>query len=95
MDFGNWKILIRFLEGEEDGVPGPSRAFGDEVITGDDELVDAENAFIFEGGDNTRTCDSLHRSFERFVKLLRQNHLLSLSSMIVENPRWRWSLVDF
>ena len=28
MDFGNWKILIRLLEQEEDVVPGPGRAFG-------------------------------------------------------------------
>lgn len=71
--------MIRYLKGEErNGVPGPGRAFGDEVIAGGDELGDAENAFLFESGDGARTCDSLHRSFERFVKLLRQNHLLSL-----------------
>ena len=79
MDFENWKILIRFLEGEEDGALGPGRTFGDEVIAGDDELIDAEDAFLFEGGDSSRTCDSLHCSFERFMKLLHQNHLLSLS----------------
>ena len=61
MDFGNWKILIRFLEREEDVVPGPGRAFGDVVIAGDNELGDAENAFLFEGRDGARTCDSLHR----------------------------------
>ena len=50
-----------FLEREEDVVPGQGRAFGDVVIAGDDELGDAENAFLFEGRDGARTCDSLHR----------------------------------
>ena len=61
MDFGNWKILIRLLEQEEDVVPGPGRAFGDVVIVGDNEVRDAENAFLYEGRDGGRTCDSLHR----------------------------------
>ena len=79
MDFGNWKILIWFLGGEEDGVLGPGSAFGDEVIADNDELIDAENAFLFEGGDGARTCDSLHRSFKHLIKLMHQNHLLSLA----------------
>ena len=61
MDFGNWKILIRFLEQEEAVVPGPGRAFGDVVIAGDNELGDTGNAFFFQGRDDARTCDSLHR----------------------------------
>ena len=60
MDFGNWKILIRFLEREEDVVPGLGRAFRDVVIAGNNELGEAENAFLFEGRDGARTCDSLH-----------------------------------
>ena len=45
---------------EEDVVPGLGRAFGDVVIAGNNELGDAENAFLFEGRDGARTCDSLH-----------------------------------
>ena len=55
MDFGNWKILIRLLEQEEDVVPGPGRAFRDVVIGGDNEVGDAENAFLYEGRDGGRT----------------------------------------
>jgi hypothetical protein len=69
---GFWKV-------KKNIIPGPGGAFRDEVIAGDDELGDAENAFLFEGRDRTRPCDPLHRSFEGFVKLLRQNHLSSLS----------------
>lgn len=56
-------------------LPRPGRALGDEVIPGDNELADAENAFLFESGDCSRACDSLHGSLEGFVELLRKNHL--------------------
>ena len=51
-------------------VPRPSRALGDEVIAGGDELGDAENAFLLEGGDGARSGDLLHGAFEGLVKPL-------------------------
>lgn len=51
--------------------PGPGGAFGDEIIAGDDEFGDAENAFFLQGRDGAGSCDSLYGAFEGFVKFLR------------------------
>lgn len=69
------------MEKMEMKIPRPGGTLGYEIITGDDELRDTENAFLFEGGDGSRACDSLNSSFEGFVKLLRQNHDLNLSGI--------------
>lgn len=56
-------------------LPRPGRALGHEVVAGDDEFANAEDAFLFEGGDSSRSGDPLDGSFEGFVNLLRQHHL--------------------
>lgn len=66
-------------------IPRPGRAFGDEIIAGENELVDAENAFLFECGDGAGARHSLHRPFERLVNFLRKHHL-SLSIVLPGRP---------
>lgn len=56
-------------------LPGPSGALGDEVVAGDDELGDAEDALLLEGGDGAVAGDPLHRALESLVELLREDHL--------------------
>lgn len=61
-------------------LPRPGGAFGDEIIAGENELVDAENAFLFECGDSAGARHSLHSPLERLVNFLRKHHrALSLS----------------
>lgn len=57
-------------------LPRPSGAFSNEIITGDYELGDTKNTFLFEGGNGSMACDSLYSAFECFVKLLRKHHFL-------------------
>lgn len=66
-------------EGEE-GQPRPGGAFGNEVVAGEDELGDAEDALLLEGGDGAGPRDPLHRPLESLVQPLRQHHPLSLPS---------------
>ena len=68
-------------------IPRPGGTLGDEIITGDDELRDTENAFLFEGGDGSRPCDPLNSSFEGLVELLRQSHDRKLSE--IDELRWK------
>lgn len=51
-------------------IPRPGGTLGDKIITGDDELRNTENAFLFESGDGSRSGDPLNSSFEGLVKLL-------------------------
>ena len=60
------KERVRKLNNE----PRPSRAFGDEIITSENELRDRENPFFFESRNSTRSGNSLNSSFESFVNLL-------------------------
>lgn len=69
--------MIGDLERE---LPGPGGTFRHEVVTGEDELVDTENALLFEGRDGSGAGDSLHRPLEGLVDLLRQYHCLLYSS---------------
>lgn len=55
-------------------LPRPGGAFGDEIIAGENELVDAEDAFLFECGDGAGARHSLHSPLERLVNFLRKHH---------------------
>lgn len=70
-------------------IPRPGATLGDQIVTGDDELRDTENAFFFEGGDRSRPCDPLDCSLEGLVKLLRQNHVLSPKLLNSDARFWK------
>jgi hypothetical protein len=64
-----WR-LCKWGKWRRSKLPGPSGAFRDEIVTGENEFADTKNAFLFEGRNSAWTCDSLYCSFECFVNLL-------------------------
>ena len=61
------------MEGNR-GSPGPGGALGDEIVAGEEELGDAEVAFLLEGGDGAGPSHPLHGALEGLVKLLGEHH---------------------
>lgn len=85
----NTRSIHTAIQRKSDWIPWPGGAFGDKIVAGDDELRDAENALLLEGGDRARPCDPLDRAFEGSVEL-RQNHGFRWSDrMVQENPNLR------
>jgi hypothetical protein len=86
LDFQNKKSIRRTMnpnwgKGGKLKLPRPSRAFGNEIITGDDEFGDTKNTFFFESGNGSWACHSLNSAFESFVKLLRKNHFFFVTEI--------------
>lgn len=65
-------------------LPRPGWTLGDEIISGEDKLVDAEDAFLFEGGYRAGARHSLHRPLESLVDFLRKHH---------HSPKFAWTLI--
>lgn len=64
-------------------MPRPSTALGYEIVGRADELRDAEDALLLEGGDSSRAGDPLYRAFEGLVELVREDHRrLALESLL-------------
>jgi hypothetical protein len=55
-------------------LPGPGGALGDEVVAGEDELGDGEDALVEEGRHGARARDPLHRPLVELVHLLLHLH---------------------
>jgi len=57
-----------------ENTPGPGGALGDEVVAGEDELGDGEDALLEERGDGARGRDPLHCALVELVDLLLHLH---------------------
>lgn len=64
-------------------VPGPGGAFGDEVVAGEDELGDGEDALLEERRDGARARYPLHRALVELVDLLLHLHRRPLVLLLV------------
>jgi hypothetical protein len=59
---------------EAGSVPGPGGALGDEVVAGEDELGEGEDALLEERRHGARARDPLHRALVELVQLLLRLH---------------------
>lgn len=55
-------------------LPGPSGAFADEIVAGEDEFIRGEEPLLPVSGDRSGRGDPLHCSFESLVQSLLQRH---------------------